>query len=629
VSERTAEAEAVVAASSPSGAPSPRLRAASELLPRRPYPGLRPFEKAEWPIFRGRDRLVQDILTVLAENHFASVIGPSGSGKSSLVRAGVLATLERRHSRMGVRWRTGTMRPGVSPLWSMAEGILRSLRADLVAPDGELPAAEVARLRVLIGSSEDGLAVLTREFSLKEHENFLLLVDQFEEIFRYRSDQEDEERARLVELLVAVANARLPGLYIITTMRSEYLGDCARFTGLAETLNETHYLLPRMTEEELRQAILEPAELKNGRIQDELVDRLINDIRSQEDQLPILQHTLLWMWIQEEESREREELGDRAPIHLGLAEYEQLQADTTAKTALSRHGDKILEGMSLEERRVAEVMFRRLVEVEEHSDRLRRPTRCGTIARLAQVLLDVVQRVVDAFRAEDASFVYASRQIIGDDTSIDITHESLIRQWDTLDGWVRQEKAAYEVYNDLCRAAQRMREGQRNLLDGLELSRALLWAAHEQPTRLWARRYGGDFDAAISFLTDSEDAEEQRRRAQTKAEEAARRQEEERLQRENELKQQALRARLEQQALRTRLAVAAAVVGAILTAAATGAFWYAHNQKLRADAAAEQALAEARRADAAVIETKASSLWSALQLWRDPLTPEDVATFGI
>jgi hypothetical protein len=307
-----------------------------------------------------------------------------------------------------------------------------------------------------------------------------------------------------------VAADRPPGIHVITTMRSEYLGHCARFPGLAETLNETHYLLPQMTQQELRQAIVEPAELKNGRIEEKLVDRLINDVRSQEDQLPILQHTLLWMWIQEEESRQPEEPGEQAPIELGLAEYKQLQAGATAKTALSRHGDRVLEGMSTEERRVAEVMFRRLVEVEEHSNRLRRPTRCGTVARLAQVELDVVQRVVDAFRAEDASFIYGSRQALTDDTSVDIMHESLIRQWDTLDRWVRREKASYEVYNDLCRAAQRMQEGHGTLLAGLALSRARHWLYEEQPTRLWARRYGGDFGAAIAFLTASEEAEEAR-----------------------------------------------------------------------------------------------------------------------
>jgi hypothetical protein len=149
-----------------------------------------------------------------------------------------------------------------------------------------------------------------------------------------------------------------------------------------------------MTEDELRQAIIEPAELKNGRIEDALIERLIDDIRGKEDQLPILQHTLLWMWTQEEE-RQDPGAGDAA-IRLDLAAYEQLEAGrrggkADVKNALSRHGDTVLARMSPEERKVAEVMFRRMVEVEEHSDRLRRPTRCGTVARLAEVSLDVVR----------------------------------------------------------------------------------------------------------------------------------------------------------------------------------------------------------------------------------------------
>ena len=567
MSAATADANAA-AALAPSGALSRRLRAASELLPPRPYPGLRPFEKAEWPIFCGRDRLTQDILTILAENHFVSIIGPSGSGKSSLVRAGVLATLERRHARMGVQWRTAEMRPGASPLWSMADGILRSLRPEKVK-DGELPEAEVARIRALIDISEDGLAVILREFGLEESENFLILVDQFEEIFRYRSEEEDAERARLIQLLLAVANDRPSGLHVVTTMRSEYLGDCARFTGLAETLNTTHYLVPRMTKEELRQAIVEPAEIKRGSIQEELVDRLIEDIKAQEDQLPILQHTLLWMWIQEEEKRQHDALDAEPGINLGVAEYEQLERARSdrnsepVRNALSRHGDSILKRLSAEEQRVAEVMFRRMVEVEERSNRLRRPTRAGTVARLAEVSLHVVQRVVDAFRADDASFIRVNQKRISEDTSIDIMHESLIRQWSTLDRWVRREKASYEVYDNLCRAAQRMHEGRGALLTGLELSHAQHWFYEEQPTRLWARRYGSDFDAARSFFMDSNDAEEQRQRERKETEEAARlRQEEERERRRREeleaARLRAAQAEAQNEAAAERAAAAAA-----------------------------------------------------------------------
>ncbi len=509
----------------------------SEALPSRPYPGLRPFEKEEWPIFRGRDRLIQDILTILADNHFVSIIGPSGSGKSSLVRAGVLATLERRHGRMGVQWRTAAIRPGAAPLWSMADGILRALRPDLIGQDGDLPESKVARIRALIDISEDGLAAVMREFDLEDTENFLLLVDQFEEIFRYRSEEADRERARLIELLLAVASNKPSGLYVVTTMRSEYLGDCARFTGLAETLNATHYLVPRMAEDELRQAIVQPAEIKKGSIHEDLVHRLIDDIRSQQDQLPILQHTLLWMWTQEEEDRKRRGETEHDGIDLGLDDYVRLE---TAENALSLHGDKILKALTPEECLVAKVMFRRMIEVEDAHNKLRRPTRCGTVAKLADVDLDVVQRVVNAFRAADASFIDVRSQHITDETFIEITHESLIRQWDTLDDWRRREQQSYEIYYDVCRAQRRMQEGTGGLLAGLDLSRAWSWFVQEKPTALWARRYDrsaeGKFEAAICFLEASKEAEDAARK---QAEEEEKRRQEEELERERERRTQA------------------------------------------------------------------------------------------
>ena len=488
------------------------------------------------------------------------------------------------------------MRPGAAPLWSLADGILRSLRPQQIGPDRELPAAEVARLRVLIDTSEDGLGVVMREFGLGQNHNLLLLVDQFEEVFRYRSDEEEEERSRFIELLLAVARDRPPGIYIVTTMRSEYLGYCARFAELAETLNETHYLVPRMTVQELRQAIVEPARMKNGRIAPDLVERLIADITSQEDQLPILQHTLLWMWTQEEERKRLDPSGDAA-IELDLEHYLQLDAGKNRWTpnALSRHGDRILEGLTPEERRVAEIMIRRLVEAAESRNRLRRPTRCGTVAKLADAPLATVQKVIDAFRAEDASFIYVSRQVVADDTSIDIMHESLIRQWATLDGWVRRERACYEVYNDLCRAAQRRRNGQGGLLEGLELARARQWLWHEEPTRLWARRYGGDFNGALTYLEESEEADDNARRAAEESEWKAR-----------ESEQQALRSKLEQQtklAHLTRFATGAALIAIMLAGVAGTGFW---------------------RANELVTETKAATFWHRLKLFGDPLDGDAV-----
>ena len=135
----------------------------------------------------------------------------------------------------------------------------------------------------------------------------------------------------------------------LTLCWSDYLTDCLLFPGLAETLNETQYLLPQMTKQELRQAIVEPVRLfMNGAIEEELVDTLIGTLRSQEDRLPILQHTLLWMWMQEEWKRSEDTTEDG--IHLTLDAYIALEM---GENALSRNGDKILERMSSEERKVA------------------------------------------------------------------------------------------------------------------------------------------------------------------------------------------------------------------------------------------------------------------------------------
>ena len=236
------------------------------------------------------------------------------------------------------------------------------------------------------------------------------------------------------------------------------------------------------------------------------------------------------MWIQEEERYGRDRLPHDAPIDLGLAEYNRLEAvkNTTKaeeKNALSSHGDRLLAGLTASETRVAEIMFRRMVEVEEHSGRLRRPARCGPGRKLAEVGLDVVQRVVDTFRAVDASFIYTDRETFTDDTSVDIMHESLIRQWDTLKIWIRRETLAYDVYQELCRGQRRMQEGRGDLLRGSALTRTWQWFLEERPTALWSRRYNEDFDAAINFLKDSKKAEDARLK-QAKEEEKRKREEE-------------------------------------------------------------------------------------------------------
>lgn len=252
-----------------------------------PYPGLRPFETDESHLFFGRDQQVADLVQRLERHRFLAVLGSSGSGKSSLIRAGLIPALQRgRVSEAGARWRMVVTRPAGAPFASLAGDLER---AGLDASP--------------LGTSSHGLIAIARQLS--PDESLLVVVDQFEELFRYKdlgpaTDQSKTshaaaaaEAAEFVQLLLA-SGRHQPPVYVVLTMRSDYLGDCAEFRDLPETLNDCQYLVPRLTREQRKEAIERP--LGRVAIAPSLVQRMLNDAGDEPDQLPVLQHALMRTW---------------------------------------------------------------------------------------------------------------------------------------------------------------------------------------------------------------------------------------------------------------------------------------------------------------------------------------------
>ena len=237
-----------------------------------PFPGLRPFGAEEDYVFFGREEQTRELLQLLRTRRFLAVVGTSGSGKSSLVHAGLMPELlSGTMAGAGSSWETTIMRPGGDPLTNLANAIVD---ADLYDPEEEDIASQV---RATLTRSGLGLVEAMRQSELPEGSNFLLVVDQFEEIFRFRrsDDATDEQAAFFVNLLLeASAQADLP-LYVIITMRSDFLGECSQFPRLADTVNEGEFLIPRLNRDQRKEAILGPVKVAGGGITDRLLLRLL------------------------------------------------------------------------------------------------------------------------------------------------------------------------------------------------------------------------------------------------------------------------------------------------------------------------------------------------------------------
>src|SRR3954468_16145124 len=259
-----------------------------------PFPGLRPFRSDEHHLFFGREQQTAALLQLLRSSRFLAVVGTSGSGKSSLVRAGLIAELHGgTMTQAGSSWEVMILRPGGSPVENLARAFVDAQLYD------SQDASVLPRLLATLNRSRFGLVEAMKQCDLFEPgTNLLVVVDQFEELFRFRQQGVDSEEAAaaFVNLLLTASEQAECPVYVAITMRSDYLGDCSEIPGLAEAVNEGEYLIPRLQRDQKRDAIEKPIGVGGARIAPLLVQRLLNDVGDDPDQLPVLQHALMRTW---------------------------------------------------------------------------------------------------------------------------------------------------------------------------------------------------------------------------------------------------------------------------------------------------------------------------------------------
>jgi LAS superfamily LD-carboxypeptidase LdcB len=284
-------------------------------------------------------------------------------------------------------------------------------------------------------------------------------------------------------------------------MRTDFLGDCTQFWELPEAINNGQYLIPRMTRDERRYAITGPVAVGQGAISEPLVNQLLNDVGDNPDQLPILQHALMRTWDYWLEHRRNGE-----PID--IPDY---VATGGMKEALSRHADEAYAELNDARKEVAEKLFKGLTERGADNREIRRPMELQEICELTGANEAEVIAVIEVFRHEGRSFLMppptdaltGAPVHLNRESLIDISHESLIRNWERLKSWVDEESRSARIYRRLADTAVLHREGGAGLWRGPDLQVASKWREKDRPNHVWARRYHPDFKNAIEFLDKS------------------------------------------------------------------------------------------------------------------------------
>lgn len=465
-----------------------------------PYVGLRPYQDDESLLFFGRNKQTLELLQRLHEHHFVAVVGSSGCGKSSLLRAGLIPSLKAGYLvDDSDSWLISVMKPGQDPMRNLCRALLQQLYQ---STDED---AVSQLLQTLEEEGSDAILRLLRPLREKENTNFFLLIDQFEELFRFADGQKHHNQRDgaidFVNIFLELAHQNELPIYVVLTMRSDFIGDCSEFRGLPEAMNQSLYLVPQLNRQELKMVIEAPAKLYGATVDASLTSRLLNDMGRVKDELPLLQHTLMRVW--------EYEMGQGKD---GILNLDDLEAVGGLEQALSVHADEALKTLSKEEFQIAKKLFQALTTIDEHGRQTRRPVRYGDLLELTGADERQLDHVIDAFIRDNRSFLMIEHSEDKHENMVDISHESLIRQWQRLGRWVEEEGEAAAQYYKLSQDYTLYREGKRDLIAGTELELAWQWYESFRPEASWAKRYNDIFEECREFLDQSRQAEKREKR---------------------------------------------------------------------------------------------------------------------
>lgn len=430
---------------------APVVTAAAAL--ENPYKGLQTFQEADAVDFFGRDDLVARLAHRLGECFFLAVIGPSGSGKSSLVRAGLIPALRRTADRGAEGWLVATMFPGQDPLAELAAALEATLPS--IQAEGVQQAAPL--LDQLADEGADLLYLVERR--LPPESMLLLLVDQFEELFNLVEDK--VVRVRFISLLLGAAS---PRLRVVVTLRADFYAAALRYPELARSLQGCAEIVLPLSSEGLRHAIIGPAERVGASVEPNLATALVTDAGREPGSLPLLQYALTELF----ERREGRTMT--------LSAYRAIGG---LAGALVGRADELYDDLTAEEQQITRQLSLRLIVPGEGTGDTR--WRVERAELLSLVKGEEKQRVLEAVIDQFARhrLLTLDRDLVSGAPTVTIAHEALIDTWDRMRDWIEVNRQDIRLHRRFAPLAVAWEQGGRDasfLLRGRQLDQFESWA---------------------------------------------------------------------------------------------------------------------------------------------------------
>jgi hypothetical protein len=516
-----------------------------------PYIGLRPFSEDDSLYFKGREEQIHQLTALLEANKFLMVTGASGDGKSSLIYAGLVP-----NARAGffnaryANWVVADFRPERTPLHNLSKTISKNLRiGNEESVEVELRRGFSSLLELYTTSSlyvdETSEAWLSaseeeKDDMQRQAANLLIVADQFEEFFtnpeNYYKNSPSADSQLVINLLLEttrISIAKNLPVYIVCTMRSDYIGQCAAFRGLPEFIGFSQFFVPRLKRKEMVQVVKEPAELHGDKISNRLVERVVYDLGEGIDQLPVLEHAMNEVWIQAKNGSEELDLIHYAmaggmppnelplddqkkfadwfntlPIrlqeayqHPGLSHIIDTHANKLYLSAADHYNERYGKKIALSDAQlIIKVAFICLTKMDEGRAVRNRMTlqEITNILARPELTCEVVGGVLNIFREPGNTFLrpYISddpeTKILKPESVLDITHESLIRNWELLLSWAQEEYDHLTIYEDFKKQLDRWRASKKSggfLLSIGPLTFFESWYERLSPSVYWINRY--------------------------------------------------------------------------------------------------------------------------------------------